>query len=170
MARSGLRLSVRCRRQRGYLLLELLLGLLLAVVLVTLVFKATGTAGLSFGRLQDELQESRRHILAQLEKIVCYDAQSVRLQTDGKISCRMLEGCKQVTVYSDKQGIYQRTRTNKGTGVNPVSLEEVGVFGWQVRRCSPQMLCVSFDLYRNGRSMRVTQYFICYSARITDDA
>ena len=172
MARSGLRLSVRCRRQRGYLLLELLLGLLLAVVLVTLVFKATGTVGRSFGRLQDELQlqEARRHILAQLEKIVCYDAQSVRLQTDGKISCRMLEGCKQVTVYSDKQGIYQRTRTNKGTGVNPVSLEEVGVFGWQVRRCSPQMLCVSFDLYRNGRSMRVTQYFICYSARITDDA
>ena len=56
MARSGLRLSVRCRRQRGYLLLELLLGLLLAVVLVTLVFKATGTAGLSFGCLQDELQ------------------------------------------------------------------------------------------------------------------
>ena len=25
-------------------------------------------------------------------------------------------------------------------------------------------------LYRNGRSMRVTQYLICYSARITDDA
>ena len=148
------------------------MGLLLAVVLVTLVFKATGTAGRSFGCLQDELQlqEARRHILAQLEKTVCYDAQSVRLQDDGKISCRMLEGCKQVTVYSDKQGIYQRTRTNKGTGVNPVSLEEVGVFGWQVRRCSPQMLCVSFDLYRNGRSMRVTQYLICYSARITDDA
>lgn len=105
------------------------MGLLLAVVLVTLVFKATGTAGRSFGCLQDELQlqEARRHILAQLEKIVCYDAQSVRLQADGKISCRMLEGCKQVTVYSDKQGIYQRTRTNKGTGVNPVSLEEVGV-------------------------------------------
>ena len=137
------------------------MGLLLVIVLVTLVFKATGTAGRSFGRLQDE---------AQLEKTVCYDAQSVRLQADGKISCSMLEGCKQVTVYSDKQGIYQRTRTNKGTGVNPVSLEEVGVFGWQVRRCSPQMLCVSFDLYRNGRSMRVTQYLICYSARITDDA
>lgn len=172
MARSRLSLSVRCRRQRGYLLTEVLLGLLLAAVLVTLVFKATGAACRSFDRLQDELQlqEARRHILAQLEKTVCYDAQSVSLQADGKISCRMLEGCKQVTVYSDKQGIYQRTRTNKGTGVNPVSLEEVGVFGWQVRRCSPQMLCVSFDLYRNGRSMRVTQYLICYSARITDDA
>ena len=172
MARSGLSLSVCCRRQRGYLLTEVLLGLLLAVVLVTLVFTATGTAGRSFERLQDELQlqEARRHILAQLEKTVCYDAQSVRLQADGKISCRMLEGCKQVTVYSDKQGIYQRTRTNKGTGVNPVSLEGVGVFAWQVRRCSPQMLCVSFNLYRNGRSMRVTQYLICYSARITDDA
>ena len=89
----------------------------------------------------------------------------------GRKAVRLLKGdYNQVTVYSDKQGIYQRTRTNKGTGVNPVSLEEVGVFGWQVRRCSPQMLCVSFDLYRNGRSMRVTQYFICYSARITDDA
>ena len=85
-------------------------------MLVTLVFKATGTAGRSFGRLQDELQlqEARRHILAQLEKTVCYDAQSVRLQADGKISCRMLEGCKQVTVYSDKQGVYQRTRTRYG--------------------------------------------------------
>ena len=109
------------------MLTELLLGLLLAAVLVTLVFKATGTAGRSFERLQDELQlqEARRHILAQLEKTVCYDAQSVRLQADGKISCRMLEGCKQVTVYSDKQGIYQRTRTNKGTGVNPVSLHNI---------------------------------------------
>lgn len=172
MARSRLSLSVRCRRQKGYLLTELLLGLLLAVVLVTLVFRATGTAGSSFAYLQDELQlqEARRHILAQMEKTVCYDAQSVSLQADGKISCRMLEGCKQVTVYSDKHGIYQRTRTNKGTGVNPVSLEGVSVSGWQVRRCSPQMLCVSFVLQRNSKSMRVTQYLICYSARITDDA
>lgn len=144
----------------------------MAIVLVTLVFKATGSAGRSFGRLQDELQlqEARRHILAHLEKTVCYDAQSVRLQAGGKISCRMLEGCKQVTVYGDKQGVYQRTRTNKGTGVNPVSLEGVGVSGWQVRRCSPQQLRVSFVLQRNGRNMRVTQYLICYSARITDDA
>ena len=141
-------------------------------MLVTLVFKATGTAGRSFGRLQNELQmqEARRHILAQLEKTVCYDAQSVRLQADGKISCRMQVGCTHETLYRDNTRIYQRTRTNKGTGVNPVSLEEVGVFAWQVRRCSPQMLCVSFDLYRNGRSLRVTQYLICYSARITDDA
>lgn len=148
------------------------MGVLLAAVLVTLVFKATGAAGSSFAYLQDELQlqEARRHILVQLEKTVCYDAQSVSLHADGKINCRMLEGCKQVTVYSDKQGIYQRTRTNKGTGINPVSLEGVGVLAWQVRRCSPQMLCVSFKLYRNGRSMRVTQYLICYSARITDDA
>ena len=73
MARSGLRLSVRCRRQRGYLLTEVLLGLLLAAVLVTLVFKATGAACRSFDCLQDELQlqEARRHILAQLEKTVC---------------------------------------------------------------------------------------------------
>ena len=148
------------------------MGLLLAAVLMMLLFRATGIAGRGFGRLQDELQlqEARRHILAQLEKTICYDAQSVSLQADGKISCRMLEGCKQVTVYSNKQGVYQRTRTNKGTGVNPVSLEGVGVFAWRVRRCSPQLLCVSFSLYRNGRSMRVTQYLICYSARITDDA
>ena len=56
-------------------MLEVLLGLLLTVALATLVFRATGASAYSLGRLQDELQlqEAKRHILTQLEKIICYD-------------------------------------------------------------------------------------------------
>ena len=150
----------------------MLLGLLLAVVLATLVFRATGTSAHSFGRLQDELQlqEAKRHILTQLEKIICYDAQRViSLQENGQITCTMIDACKRVTIYSDKQGLYKRTRKNNGTGVNPVSLEGVVVTGWQIRRCSPQLLCISFNLSRNGRQLQVTHYLTCYNARIADD-
>lgn len=94
-------------------MLEVLLGLLLAVVLATLVFRATGAIAYSFGRLQDELQlqETKRHILTQLEKIICYDAQRViRLQENGQITCTMIDACKRVTIYSDKQGLYKKTR------------------------------------------------------------
>lgn len=75
-------------------MLEVLLGLLLAVVLATLVFRATGASAYSFGRLRDELQlqEAKRHILTQLEKIICYDAQRViRLQENGQITCTLIE-------------------------------------------------------------------------------
>ena len=172
MARSRLSLYGRCRQQSGYLLLEVLLGLLLAVVLVTLVFRATGAIAYSFGRLQDELQlqETKRHILTQLEKIICYDAQRViRLQKNGQITCTMIDACKRVTIYSDKQGLYKKTRKNNGTGVNPVSLEGVVVTGWRIQRCSPQLLCISFNLSRNGRQLQVKRYLICYNARIADD-
>lgn len=172
MARSRLSLYGRCRRQRGYLLLEVLLGLLLTVVLATLVFIATGAIAYSFGRLQDELQlqETKRHILTQLEKIICYDAQRViRLQENGQITCTMIDACKRVTIYSDKQGLYKKTRKNNGTGVNPVSLEGVVVTGWRIQRCSPQLLCISFNLSRNGRQLQVKRYLICYNARIADD-
>lgn len=80
-------------------MLEVLLGLLLTVVLATLVFRATGAIAYSFGRLQDELQlqETKRHILTQLEKIICYDAQRViRLQENGQITCTMIDACKRV--------------------------------------------------------------------------
>lgn len=172
MAKSRLSLYGRCHRQSGYLLLEVLLGLLLAVVLVTLVFRATGAIAYSFGRLQDELQlqETKRHILTQLEKIICYDAQRViRLQENGQITCTMIDACKRVTIYSDKQGLYKKTRKNNGTGVNPVSLEGVVVTGWRIQRCSPQLLCISFNLSRNGRQLQVKRYLICYNARIADD-
>lgn len=150
----------------------MLLGLLLAVVLATLVFRATGAIAYSFGRLQDELQlqETKRHILTQLEKIICYDAQRViRLQENGQITCTMIDACKRVTIYSDKQGLYKKTRKNNGTGVNPVSLEGVVVTGWRIQRCSPQLLRISFNLSRNGRQLQVTRYLTCYNARIVDD-
>lgn len=149
------------------------MGLLLAVVLATLVFRATGASAHSFGSLQDELQlqEARRHILTQLEKIICYDAQRViRLQGNGQITCTMVDACKRVTIYSEKQGLYKKTSKNNGAGVNPVSLEGVGVTGWQLQRCSPQLLRISFKLSRNGRQLQVTRYLICYNARITEDA
>ena len=60
-------------------------------------FRATGAIAYSFGRLQDELQlqEAKRHILTQLEKIICYDAQRViRLQENGQITCTMIDACK----------------------------------------------------------------------------
>lgn len=152
--------------------MEVLLGLLLTVVLATLVFRATGVIAYSFRRLQDELQlqETKRHILTQLEKIICYDAQRViRLQENGQITCTMIDACKRVTIYSDKQGLYKKTRKNNGTGVNPVSLEGVVVTGWRIQRCSPQLLCISFNLSRNGRKLQVKRYLICYNARIADD-
>ena len=131
-------------------MLEMLMGLLLAVVLAMLVFRATGASAHSFGRLQDELQlqEARRHILTQLEKIICYDAQRViRLQENGQITCTMVDACKRVTIYSEKQGLYKKTSKNNGIGVNPVSLEGVGVTGWQLQPDSEPVTVTSESIY-----------------------
>ncbi len=151
--------------------MELLLAFIVAVVTLTLVFNATGSLRQTLTAIHDgwQLQEAERYISVQLEKALAYDAQSISLQADGKISYSGIQGNKQYTLYADSKGLYLRTRTGKGTGINPVSLAEVAVLNWQVKQLTAQQLRLSYTLAINKTERQVVQYLTCCNAVIADD-
>jgi len=171
MVRPNIRLSGHRRLQRGYLLLELLLAFMVALLTLALAFNATSSLRYTISALHDgwQLQEAERHIAAQLEKALAYDAQSITLQSGSKISYSGIQGNKQYTLYADSRGVYLRTRTGKGTGINPVSLAEVDVSNWQVQRLAEHLLRLSYTLSINKSERQVVHYFTCYNAVIADD-
>lgn len=152
-------------------MLELVLAFMVALLTLTLAFNATASLRLTLSTLHDgwQLQEAERHIAAQLEKALAYDAQSITLQSGTKISYSGVQGNKQYTLYSDSKGLYLRTRTGKGTGINPVSLAEVDVSNWQVQRLAGHLLRLSYTLAINKSERQVVHYFTCCNAVIADD-
>lgn len=153
----------------GYLLLDALLAVLAAAALLGFAVKATSDLGISLKTIQEQirLQEARRHILAQLEKTLAYDATKIVLENN-KINCVSLTGNKKLVIYNDKKALYQRTTTGEGTGVNPLSLEDVGVNNLQAAALDAHRLCLSFTLQVNERRRNVVQVIYCYNARIND--
>lgn len=163
--------NIHLSRQQGYLLLELVLAFMIALLTITIAFNATASLRCTLAVLHDgwQLQEAERHIAVQLEKYLAYDARSINLQTDGKISYSGVQGNKQYTLYADSRGLYLRTRTGKGTGINPVSLSEVDVSDWQVQRWAEHVLKLSYTLSVNKTKQQIVHYFTCCNAVIADD-
>lgn len=152
-------------------MLELVLAFTVALLTLTLAFNATSSLRYTISALHDgwQLQEAERHIAVQLEKALAYDAQSIILQSGAKINYSGIQGNKQYTLYADNRGLYLRTRTGKGTGINPVSLAEVDVSNWQVQRLAEHLLRLSYTLSINKSERQVVHYFTCCNAVIADD-
>lgn len=80
-----------------------------------------------------------------------------------------LRGSKKYLIYWDKQKLLQKTTTNTGSGVNPLSLEEVQVKEWQVQAVDSKRATLSFLLCSKSRSLRVKQQLYFYNAEVIGD-
>lgn len=160
------------RSQQGFILVELLAALACAGLLVLLLAGAVQRSFTSLAQLEDgiRLQQGRRHLALQLEKTLGYEAVQLSVQGGGRISCKTLNGNKRLLLYCDKNVLYQKTTTGEGSGINPLSLEETKLTGWQVARVADDKLRVSFTLTSGRQSLAVTQLIICYNARVEDEA
>lgn len=160
----------RCRRQGGFLLAELQLGLAIAAITALLTCTAVARCCTSYVYLQEQLrlQEAGRYMLSNLEKGLSYDARSISLENN-KISYVALLANKKITIYSEKNGLYQRTVTGTGTGINPLFMEGVAVKKWEVRKAAPRLLYISFSLQGSKYSQTFAQLIPCYNGEVTAD-
>ncbi len=158
-------------KEDGYLLLETLLAFMVAAVLLGFVVQAVSSfsIGLQAADEQIKLQEARRHILAQLEKTLAYDATKISLTDGNKINVVGLTGNKKISIYNDKNALYQRTTTGEGAGVNPLSLENVKVHSFLVQALDERRLHICFTLSVHEREQKIEQVIYCYNARVGDD-
>ena len=113
-------------KQKGFLALELLCSLMLCSVALLVLLRTTSSTIAGMGRVRDALllENARRNITMQLEKTLAFDAAQVKI-SGNKISCVGLLGSKKYLIYWEKQKLLQKTTTGAGSGVNPLSLEEV---------------------------------------------
>lgn len=160
----------RLRRQNGYLLLELLFSLLLGSLALVALVQTTGgvLAGISRTHEQVQLENSRRHLTLQLEKILGYDAVQVTIKSN-KISCVSLHGNKKYLIYWDKQKLLQKTTTNAGSGVNPLSLENIQLQSWKAEASGTKQADISFVLCNKTTQLPVRQRIYCYNAEVIGD-
>ncbi len=159
-------------RQRGFILVDLLLALAVAGVLLTAVISCVERACASLAQLEDDIRltEGRRHILTQLEKTLGYDVVQLTVSEDARLSCITITANKKLVIYCDKNVLYQKTTTGEGSGINPLSLEETKLTNWQVKPAAGNRLRVSFTLSSAKHKLDVVQFITCYNARVEDDA
>ena len=125
-------------------------------------------AGISRTREQLQLEEARRHLTLQLEKTLGYDAVQITIKSN-KISCVSLHGNKKYLIYWEKQKLLQRTTTNAGSGVNPLSLEDIKLQSWQAEAVDSKPADISFVLCSKTKQLAVRQQIYCYNAEVIGD-
>lgn len=172
LAQTGLRFCRQSRRQkqRGYLALELLFSLLLGSTALIVLLGTLGSTLAGLSRMREELllENARRHITLQLEKTVAFGSTQVVIKGN-KISCVSLTGNKKLLIYQEKQKLLQKTTTGSGTGVNPLSLEDVQVRDWQAKARGEKQAAVTFRLCGQARELQVTQELYCYNGEVIGD-
>lgn len=125
-------------------------------------------ASISKTREQLQLENARRHLAMQLEKTLSYDAVQITIKSN-KISCVSLHGNKKYLIYWEKQKLLQKTTTNVGSGVNPISLEDIQLRSWQVEAVDAKQIVISFLLGNKTTQLPVRQRIYCYNAEVSGD-
>ena len=114
------------------------------------------------------LENARRHITLQLEKTLTLDVVKITIRGQ-KINCVSLHGNKSYLIYCEKQKVLQKTTTGTGSGVNPLSLEEVQVRDWRTEALTSKEAVVSFTLTGGRQQLAVRQVLHCYNAEVVSN-
>lgn len=160
-----------CRNQRGFFLAELTAGIAVGAVLAALLCTGVSRCYYNWQILQEqiELQQAGAYMQGTLEKHFGYNALEIKLTADNQVSYRGLLGSKSYAVYPAKGGLYLRTSTPNGEGVNPLFIEGLPVAGWQARRLDARRLLLSFTLQGRRGSRAFSQIITCYNGEIYED-
>ena len=163
-------------RQRGFLLAEICIGLLLFTLLVGMV----GPSGFSLlshlprlgGYL--ELQRSFRYSCNQLEAVVGRQVRRVRIQThwanqQQQLDCEALTAQKQYQFYVKSGVLYRLTVTQvpgrqAEQGYNNISLPGVEIQALAAHRVAPQVFQLQLDLRHTKSGSRATftkEFWVC---------
>ena len=169
----------RSNRQKGSLLLEMQIGLLV-IALVMAIF-ATGMrqiAGSWQKMLLDvQLYKAGRYTLSFLEKEIGYRVDTVHIDSHTatgtpRIVAKTVQWSTYYTYYwkSDKLGLYKKTESSETKGVNPLYVPDCQMTVWNVEKVTDTVLRVSFTLVKNGRSKKFSQLIFCANGKVENDA
>lgn len=159
-----------CKRNRGFVLLDLLLALAVSAMIAIVCSLGIVRLASAWQYLVTtiRLEEAGRHILGIIEKDLGYRALEVELDASGKsINMQTFWGNKKILIKNEGKTLYTYTTTSNGTGKNPLFLEYATIENWQVKRVNSQAVLLSFVLKLDGRTRGFSKLIPCYNSEVS---
>lgn len=152
-------------RHKGFLLNEVLLGMVIVSVVTLLFGRNVVTIFTGWQRMQTdgELLDAGRYMLNKIERHLTLESTSVTITDRITIDCLTEYPDKTTKLYinSANGGLYMQTKTLSGKGVNPLFIRDCNVTNWRAERISDKKILISFTLTKNNRSKDFVRLFYC---------
>ena len=161
---------------KGSILLELNLVMVLLLLAAGLFQQSIGTVLQNAGKIKGDLQltQADRYLDTFLGKQISFNSVQVVLEEDGqgkpKIACQDILGNQKVSFYTQGTVLYRRLQAGPAVGVNPLSLSQVAVNGFAVKRITSRTLWVSYRFLerQTGREKEFQHWYYLGNGEVVD--
>lgn len=161
--------SIFTRRHKGFLLSEVLLGMVIVSIAVLLFGRNVMTIFTGWQRMltDGELLDAGRYMLNKIERHLALEATSIKITNQNTLECLTGFGSKTTKIYfvaEGVEGLYMETNTLEGVGVNPLFIRDCNVSNWRAERIGPKKILVSFTLTKKDRSKDFVRLVYCVNS------
>lgn len=169
--------SISFRRHKGFLLTEVLAGLMIVSMVVLLSGSNILTIFTGWRRMQidGELLDAGRYMLTKIERHLTLEATIVTVTGNFVIDCQTEYPDKSTLIFIgseydylikdnpeyEPRGLFLNTTTTEGPGTNPLFIRDCMVSNWYVERINDKEILVSFTLNKDSRTKDFVRLFYC---------
>lgn len=158
------------RHHKGFLLTEVLLGVVITSIVVILFGRNIMSIFSGWRKMQidGELLDAGRYMLTKIERHLGLEATGVRVINNSTIDFSTEYPDKTIKLYihSVNGGLYMQTISREGTGVNPLYIRDCAVSNWRAERISNKEILVSFTLKKDNRTKDFVRLFYCVNGTV----
>lgn len=169
--------STFSQRHKGSLLLEVLMGFVIVSIGVMVFSTKAVQLFHAWQRMERdaELFDAGRYMLTKLERELAISAVDIRIVGKTKLLIQTERGHRDLEIYSQvddsgNYGLYLKTDTEVGAGVNPIYIRGCDVLNINFERISDKEIFVSFDLVQQDRRKTFERLFYCVNGVVRHDS
>lgn len=177
MSKMGKWCLTSLQRHKGSLLLEVLLGFVIAGIGIMVFTTKIVPLFYAWQRMETdaELFDAGRYMLTKLERELAISAVDIRIVNRTKLAIKTEYGHRDLEIYGDSQeygvyGLYLKTDTEENFGVNPLFIRDCNVEKINFERISDKEIFVSFDLVKQNRRKTFERMFYCVNGVVHHDS
>lgn len=161
--------------RKGFLLIDLMLAIFISAILALLLSQCVQLFVGNWQKVktETELQNAATYILNHLDKNISQDAVNVAIVKDSSdtdvLNCQTYLSYRRIEIVVEKEMLYLKTTTLKGSGKNPLFPVDCKIKNWQVRLIDAKSIFISFTLDKNGHKRDYTQLLTIINGNAHDE-
>ena len=166
---------LRLNNQKGYLLVELQISMLIITILLGALFVSLRQVLGSWKNMliDAQLYDAGRYMQVFLEKEIGYQGQRISIDYLEPLGTRriVVQTIRHNTYYNyfwkrAKKGLYRETSTIDSSGTNPLFIPGCDVIDWDVEKVADDSMVINFTLEKEGRKKKFTQLIVCANGEV----
>ncbi len=159
-------------KQGGFLLLELVLSLLVALSLLTLLCQGTGQLLPASTRLRAQLSlyDVGHYMLSILEKNLVYEGALITVARDSrgkdKLICQTVHSSLSYVYTLEGKRLYKTINKASSSGKNPLFVSTCYIADWSVQKIGSREIAVELLLEQGKHQCQLRRIFSCLNGRV----